>query len=55
MKTPTYQINLPAVVRFDQTLSPSAKLLYGEIKALCDQQGYCWASNQYLAALEDVP
>ncbi|MEM9674307.1 MAG: helix-turn-helix domain-containing protein [Bacteroidota bacterium] len=54
MKTPTYQVNLPAAVRFDRTLSAHARLLYGEIKALCDQQGYCWASNQYLARLYQV-
>ena len=54
MKYPTYQINLPAEVRLDQTLSAHARLLYGEIKALCDQQGYCWASNQYLARLYGV-
>ena len=54
MKYPTYQINLPAKVRFDRTLSAHARLLYGEIKALCDQQGYCWASNQYLARLYGV-
>ncbi|MEO0331163.1 MAG: helix-turn-helix domain-containing protein [Bacteroidota bacterium] len=54
MKTPTYQVNLPAAVRFDRTLSAHARLLYGEIKALCDQQGYCWASNQYLARLYKV-
>ncbi|WKN44290.1 helix-turn-helix domain-containing protein [Tunicatimonas pelagia] len=54
MKYPTYQINLPAQIRLDRTLSAHARLLYGEIKALCDQQGYCWASNQYLARLYGV-
>ena len=54
MKHPTYQTNLPATVRFDARLSPYARLLYGDIKALCDQQGYCWASNHYLASLYGV-
>ena len=54
MKKPTYQTNLPPQVRYDQKLPANAKLLYGEIKALCDQQGYCWASNHYLATLYGV-
>ena len=54
MKKPTYHTNLPPHVRFDEKLSANAKLLYGEIKALCDQQGYCWASNYYLATLYGV-
>ena len=54
MKTPTYNTMLPPPVRFDRKLSANAKLLYGEIKALCDQQGYCWASNYYLATLYGV-
>ena len=54
MKQPTYYTLLPPQIRFDQHLSPNAKLLYGEIKALCDQQGYCWASNQYFAGLYGV-
>ena len=41
-------------MRFDEKLSANAKLLYGEIKALCDQQGCCWASNYYLATLYRV-
>ena len=54
MKRPTYHTNLPPQVRFDRQLSANAKLLYGEIKALCDQQGYCWAGNDYLASLYGV-
>ena len=54
MTKPTYHTNLPPQVRFDGKLSANAKLLYGEIKALCDQQGYCWASNYYLATLYSV-
>ena len=54
MKKPTYHTNLPPHVRFDEELSANAKLLYAEVKALCDQQGYCWASNHYLATLYGV-
>ena len=54
MKVPTYQTTLPPQVRFDHRLAAYARLLYGEIKALCDQQGYCWASNHYFAGLYQV-
>ena len=54
MKAPTYHTTLPSQVRFDHKLSALARLLYSEIKALCDQQGYCWASNHYFAVLYQV-
>ena len=54
MKQPAYHTTLPPQVRFDRKLPANAKLLYAEIKALCDQQGYCWASNYYLATLYGV-
>lgn len=46
---PGYWAVLPAGVRYDDRIPASAKVLYAELSALAEADGYCWAGNDYLA------
>ncbi len=51
---PSFFAIIPAPVRYHPTLPPAAKLLFGEITALCSVEGYCWAQNPYFVFLYGV-
>jgi hypothetical protein len=54
VQKPGYWAVLPAAVRYDPQLPPSAKILYAEISALTDQRGFCFASNDYFQKLFQI-
>ena len=51
MNNPTYYAVLTADVRYCPDLSPQEKLLFAEITALSNKDGYCIAGNPYFSKL----
>lgn len=49
-----FDVVLPSHLLINSNLEPSAKLLYGMIRNLTKLEGYCFATNRYLADLMDV-
>ena len=54
MEAPGYYGILPANVRYDKNLKPMEKIMYSELTALCNKNGYCNATNSYFAELYEV-
>jgi len=42
---------IPTEVMLNKEISSTTKILYGIIGSLCNEKGYCWASNDYLGEL----
>ena len=40
---------IPNAVLFDKDLTPNAKLVFGFISSLSAKEGFCWATNSYIA------
>lgn len=63
-RLPSYDLIVPGeVLNFKPSPIPkkrhtqlplNAKLFYGTIRSLCHRQGYCWATNDYLAECAEV-
>lgn len=50
----SYYSIIPATIRYNKELKPAEKLLYGEITALANKNGFCYAKNRYFANLYNV-
>lgn len=53
ISVPKY-ISIPGHVFSHEQLSPVAKLIFGQIDALCMKSGYCWATNETLASTQGI-
>ena len=51
---PSYYSIITANVRYDNELTDSEKLLFSEITALSNKNGYCSSTNNYFSNLYDV-
>lgn len=51
MDKPNYYAIITAEVRYDKELPANAKLLFAEITALTDMNGFCKATNEHFAQL----
>lgn len=49
-----YYAVIPAEVRYAKNLKANEKLMYGELTALANEKGYCYASNEYFSNLYGV-
>lgn len=49
-----YYAIIPAGVRYNKKLKFAERLMYGEITALSNSKGYCFAKNKYFADLYNV-
>lgn len=52
--TESSYINIPSKLLLDSTIPSNAKILYGQIKSLTYKDGYCFATNKYLAQLNNL-
>lgn len=50
----SYYAIIPAYIRYNKNLKFAERLMYGEITALSNKEGYCYASNRYFAELYGV-
>lgn len=49
-----YYAIIPATIRYNKELKFAERLLYGEITALTNKKGYCFATNRYFSELYNV-
>lgn len=47
----SFYVVIPSYILQDKTLTLADKVIYGEISSLCNKEGFCWASNEYISKL----